>query len=90
MPEWSGKLRTLYWFLRYHRKWSEAKRRQIYRQIAAEKKRLSETGVDSELVRLYCRYLANTKNRHAEARYLMYQRQGRLFDGLFNIPDDFT
>jgi hypothetical protein len=35
--EWSGKLRILYWFLRYHRKWNEAPRRAIYHQIAAEK-----------------------------------------------------
>lgn len=81
MPEWSGKLRTLYWFLRYHRKFSEAKRRKIYRQIAAEKKRLTESGVDAELVRLLCRWLANPRNQFTEARYLRYEKQGRLFDG---------
>lgn len=80
MPEWSGKLCNLYWFLRYHRKFNEAKRRAIYRKIASEKKRLTESGVDAELVRLLCRYLANTRNRHAEVRYLRYERQGRLFD----------
>lgn len=90
MPEWSGKLCNLYWFLRYHRKWNEAKRRKIYRQIAVEKKRLHETGVDVELVRLLCRHLADPRNRHSEARYLRYEKQGRLFDGLLNCADDFT
>lgn len=80
MPEWSGRLCNLYWFLRYHRKYDEAKRRKLYRQIADEKKRLHETGVDAELVRLLCRYLSNPKNRHAEGRYLFYKSQQRLFD----------
>jgi hypothetical protein len=80
MPVWGQKLRNLYWFLRYHRKWNEAKRRLYYRRIADEKKRLIETGVDAELVRLYCRHLADMKNRHAEARYLFYARQGKLFE----------
>lgn len=90
MPEWSGNLRNLYWYLRYHRNWNEAKRRASYRRIAAEKKRLIESGVDAELVRLLCRHLANTRDQHAEARYLRYEKQGRLFDGLINMPSDFT
>lgn len=87
MPAWGLKLRNLYWFLRYHRKWNEAKRRLYYRRIAAEKKRLIDSGVDAELVRLYCRYLSDMKNRHAEARYLRYERQGRLFDAINHTPN---
>lgn len=79
MPDWSRKIQNLYWFLRYHRNYDEAKRRKLYRQIAAEKKRLHETGVDPELVRLVCRFLANPKNQRAKLRYLFYQAQGKLF-----------
>lgn len=85
MRGWAGSLCNLYWHLRYNRKWNEAKRRKYYRYIAVEKKRLIETGVDPELVRLLCRHLADPRNRHAEARYLIYEKQGRLFDGLNNM-----
>lgn len=90
MSEWGGNLRNLYWFLRYHRNWQESKRRMYYRRIAVEKKRLTESGVDPELVRLYCRFLSDTRNQHAEVRYLRYEKQGRLFDDLINMPSDFT
>jgi hypothetical protein len=79
MPGWALNLRNLYWMLRYYRKWDEAKRRKYYRRIEAEKKRLHAAGVDPELVRLLCRHLANPKDRFAEARYLVYSKQGRLF-----------
>ena len=82
MPEWSGKLCNLYWFLRYHRKFNEAKRRAIYRKIASEKKRLTESGVDAELVRLLCRWLANTRNQRAEANFRFFEKQQKLpFEG---------
>lgn len=80
MPPWSTNLRNYYWFLRYHRKYDEAKRRAYYRKISAEKKRLIESGVDAELVRLLCRSLANPANRQARERFDFYQRQRRLFD----------
>lgn len=56
----------------------DSRRRAIYRHIEEEKKRLIEIGVDAELVRLCCRYLANTKNRNALRRYEEYDRQQRL------------
>jgi hypothetical protein len=83
-------LHSLYWFLRQVRPYQTAKRRQLYRWIAKEKKRLHEAGVDPELVRLLCRHLANTRNQHAEAAYLRYKAQGRLFDLGFKRVDDFT
>jgi len=47
MPEWSSKLRNLYWMLRYRRIWDSAGRRRFYRYIAKEKRRLVEqVGVD--------------------------------------------
>lgn len=78
MPEWSGKLRNLYWFLRYNRKFNEAKRRKYYRLIAAEKKRLYETGVDAELVRLLCLHLVNLTNKRAEANFYGLLNQLKL------------
>jgi hypothetical protein len=74
-----GGLANLYWMLRYYRKWDGAKRRKYYRLIAVEKKRLIESGVDAELVRLACRSLANLRNQNAEARYLLYKAQRKLF-----------
>ena len=79
MPEWSGTLRNLYWFLRARRIWDTAMRRRYYRKINIEKKRLFLLGVDQEEIRLLCRYLANTRNKHAEMRFLAYRAQGRLF-----------
>jgi hypothetical protein len=72
-------LHGLYWFLRFYRNWDEAARRDCYRKIAVEKKRLIESGVDAEEVRLLCRHLANLKDRKAETRYVTYKAQGRLF-----------
>jgi hypothetical protein len=54
-------------------------RRRYYRKINIEKKRLFLLGVDQEEIRLLCRYLANTRNKHAEMRFLAYRAQGRLF-----------
>lgn len=78
LPDWSGNIRNLYWFLRYKRSWDSAGRRKYYRKISVEKKRLIESGVDPELVRLCCRYLANFKNRNAEQRFYAYQSQLKL------------
>lgn len=68
-PRWSGAILNYYWYLRYFRSFQEARRRKQYRLIAAEKKRLHETGVDSELVRLLCRHAANPRNPHAAKRF---------------------
>lgn len=68
-PPWSDHLSNLYWFLRYYGHWDPARRRKLYRQIAAERTRLQETGIDREIIRLLCRCLANPKNRTAAARY---------------------
>jgi hypothetical protein len=83
MPEWSGKLRNLYWQLRDNRNWKKSFRRQIYRKIADEKKRLYETGVDPELVRLLCRHFCNPRNARAEAIFKNFEKQLNLpFDAL--------
>ncbi|MDR3324317.1 MAG: hypothetical protein LBS89_08970 [Zoogloeaceae bacterium] len=50
---------------------SGAKRRKLYRQIEAEKKRLLQAGADGEWVRLYCRYyatLGGAAERRLQAR----------------------
>jgi len=76
MPEWPSKLRNLYWIKRNLRSWDLAGRRAIYRKIAKEKRRLVEqVGVDQEEVRLLCRHLANTRDRHAELRWQVYAKQ---------------
>lgn len=75
---WAHNLRNFYYMKRMLRPGQDAKRRAIYRQIEAEKKRLIESGVDAELVRLCCRYLANTRNRNAQRRFEEYDRQQRL------------
>lgn len=78
LPDWSSDLRNLYWHLRYCRKFNQACRRRHYRKIAVEKKRLTESGVDSEELRLLCRYLSNPRNGFAEARYFAYAKQLRF------------
>lgn len=69
LPPCSNRLSNLYWLMRYYGCRDQARRRKLYRQIAAERIRLQEAGVDKELVRLLCRHLANLRNRHAAARY---------------------
>jgi len=79
MPPWSVKLCNLYWTRRNQRAFDQAGRRRIYRMIAQEKRRLvEEVGVDREEVRLLCRHLANTADRHAENRWKAYAAQMRL------------
>jgi hypothetical protein len=82
MDGWAQNLRNLYYRKRMLRPGMEAKRRAIYREIEKEKKRLVESGVDAELVRLCCRFHANLDNRNAGRRFEEYDRQIRLpFDG---------
>lgn len=71
-----SKLNNLYWQIRYHSRNKSAKRR-YYRYVAAEKKRLIETGVDPEELRLYCRVLSSRLNFHAQ-RNLENYRKSRL------------
>jgi len=78
MPPWSVKLRNLYYIRRTQRAFDQAGRRKIYRKIAQEKRQLLEAGVDQEEVRLLCRYLSNTANRHAEMRWRSYAAQLKL------------
>ncbi|SOD22419.1 hypothetical protein [Nitrosomonas ureae] len=60
------KLNNLYWRIRYTRNKSE--KRKFYRYVFKEKKRLIESGVDKEELRLLCSALSNTLNLHAERR----------------------
>ena len=79
MPPWSSTLCNLYWKKRSLRAYDQAGRRAIYRAIAQEKRRLvEEAGVDQEELRLLCRYLSNTQNRFAEARWKAYAAQLQL------------
>lgn len=76
-PEYSATIRNYYWLLRYYGR-DTARRRKLYRQIAAEKKRLHEAGVDFEELRLLCRHLANPRNRAAADRLRAYTSQLKL------------
>ena len=67
-----SKLNNLYWFIRYTR--IRSVKRKYYRYIAKEKKRLIESGVDVEELRLYCRHLSNLRNERAENRLLAYRK----------------
>ena len=67
-----SKLNNLYWFIRYNR--NKSIKRRYYRYVAVEKKRLIESGVDSEELRLYCRSLSGRLNHHAERRLEIYRK----------------
>jgi hypothetical protein len=77
LPEWTQYIRNHYWHLRAARSFHGARKRQEYRLIAKEKKRLQDAGVDSELVRLYCRYCVNPRNKKAEARFWQALQKSR-------------
>ena len=47
------------------------------RYVAAEKKRLIQSGVDTEKLRLYCRALSGRLNVHAERRLESYRKIGQ-------------
>ncbi len=61
-----SKLNNLYWQIRYTR--NKSVKRRYYRYVAVEKKRLVESGVHVEEVRLLCRHLSNLKNVYSERR----------------------
>lgn len=67
-----SKLNNLYWFIRYNR--NKSIKRRYYRYVAVEKKRLIESGVDSEELRLYFRSLSGRLNHHAERRLEIYRK----------------
>lgn len=67
-----SKLNNLYWHIRYTR--NKSVKRKYYRYVAAEKKRLIESGVDMEYLRLYCRALSSRQNQHAESRLEGYKK----------------
>mgnify|MGYP001611776182 CR=1 len=73
-----GKLIHLYWFIRYYSR-NKSKKRKYYRYVAAEKKRLIESGVDKEELRLLCRSLSGRHNTHAEKRLENYRKLGQAF-----------
>lgn len=78
LPAYASTLCNLYWQLRARRPFDLAKRRRIYRYLEAEKNKLFSQGYDKEEIRLLCRYLANTSNKHAELAFLRYAAQLRL------------
>jgi len=67
-----SKLNNLYWFIRYNR--NKSIKRRYYRYVAVEKKRLIESGVDAEELRLYCRALSGRLNQPAEKRLVAYRK----------------
>lgn len=68
-----SKLRNYYWFIRYTR--NKSVKRKYYRYVTKEKKRLIESGVDMEYLRLYCRALSSSRqNQHADSRLELYKK----------------
>jgi hypothetical protein len=67
-----SKLNNYYWQIRYTR--IKAVRRKYYRYIAKEEKRLIDSGVDAEELRLLCRHLSNLRNEQAEIRLEAYRK----------------
>ncbi len=59
-------LHNLYWQIRFTSK--DSVKRRYYRYVFNEKKRLLDSGVCKEGLRLLCRHLSNLKNVHAERR----------------------
>ena len=57
LPGWAGRLTNYYWFIRVEGR-DKAKRRRYYRYVVKEQLRLAEAGIDQELIRAVCRYLA--------------------------------
>lgn len=66
-----SKLQNIYWRIRYQR--NKNLKRKYYRYAADEKKRLIESGVDPEELRLFCRTLAKQHCGHAERRLKAYR-----------------
>lgn len=73
-----SELHNLYWQLRSLRKYEQTRRRLLYRRIKEVREKIIFAGADPEEIRLLCRYLANTRNKHAERAYLAYRAQMRL------------
>lgn len=67
-----SKLNNLFWQIRYTR--NKSFNRKYYRYVAAEKKRLIESGVDMEYMRIYCRALSSRQNQHAESRWIVTEK----------------
>jgi len=65
-------LNNLYWHIRYNR--NKSIKRRYYRYAADEKKRLIDSGVDAEELRLYCRALSGRLNHPAEKRLAAYRK----------------
>jgi hypothetical protein len=66
-----SKLYNYYWFIRLTR--NASVQRKYYRLVSKEKKRLIDSGVDEEEIRLLCRHLANLRNPLAEKRLEAYR-----------------
>jgi hypothetical protein len=83
IPPWASRLNNAYWRLRQVR--HEKDRRLWYRRIEVEKVLVLESGVDSELVRLACRYFKNPRDvarlRRIQAREAFLVSDVELFTG---------
>lgn len=73
VPGWARTLANLYWRLRAVRRHDQAGRRKWYRYIRRERDYLEGQGVDSELIRLACRYLMRPVEGKALDRLLAFE-----------------
>ena len=73
-----SKLNNYYWQIRYTR--IKAVRRKYYRYIAKEEKRLIDSGVDAEELRLLCRHRglkSNGTETYAKAPYFQISEMNK-------------
>jgi hypothetical protein len=88
LPEWSDKLKTLFWRLRAARECSRPSPRTWTRRITEEKRRLLELGVPQNELHLVCRILRVSGQPaaqwRAERRYVEFmarkQREGSRWE----------
>lgn len=72
LPSWAGRLTNYYWYIRVEGR-DKAKRRRYYRYVFKEQLRLAEAGIDQELIRAVCRYLA-CFNKSSSVRVLQLMK----------------
>ena len=76
-PAWTMTLMNLYWHLRDKRTFDSAAQRKYYRRIEVEKKRLHGSGINKELIRLYCLHLADPSREARALRVIQFETQMR-------------
>ena len=82
-PDWANNLKNYYWYIRVEGR-DKAKRRRYYRQVAKEKLRLAESGIDQQLIDAVCKYLCTLKHSDATRLLLMLKFPSPQLSLIFN------